>query len=49
MVDSNNPNSNQIISVDKSTQICKGGQCGTVGCLDVNDTVPCTYKDRVWT
>lgn len=42
--DANNPNGDQVISNNKSTQVCKGGICGVAGCLDVEDTVPCIYE-----
>lgn len=42
--DANNPNGDQVISNNLTTKVCKGGVCGTAGCLDVDDTVPCTYK-----
>ncbi len=45
--DSNNPNGNQVISVNNNTQICAHNDptsCGVSGCLDISDPVPCVYE-----
>jgi len=48
IVDSNNPNADQVISVNKSTHLCdkyNPSNCSaTAPCLDSEDTVSCTYE-----
>lgn len=48
IVDSNNPNADQFISVNKSTHLCdkyNPSNCSAVApCLDSSDTVSCTYE-----